>query len=255
MPGGSGKWKWKIHCSELTEQWEKRVNHAKCEQKNPKRQGISPELGSQGSMSSSSLGHSADATSRSSADYGERIQKDINTHIWTHNIYKKKKVCAPHPLLFIFYMCEHTTPILHPLVLYTATNTFAYYSPQQWQAAKTKVPRREEERRKDQRNIDSCLKPQRQLSCPTLLTVPQLCFSSALSIFHTSSIPISPSDIGSCSYVLENGQCEATESSKTTVPFQFSLNIPAKHSMVHLNLLYWTPLHKHNVNNPLTFNL
>lgn len=34
----------------------------------------SPELGSQGSMSSSSLGHSADATSRSSADCGR--QKD-----------------------------------------------------------------------------------------------------------------------------------------------------------------------------------
>ncbi|TNN73924.1 hypothetical protein EYF80_015941 [Liparis tanakae] len=40
---------------------------------------ISPELGSQGSMSSSSLGHSADATSRSSADYGERIQKTVGT--------------------------------------------------------------------------------------------------------------------------------------------------------------------------------
>lgn len=33
---------------------------------------FSPELGSQGSMSSSSLGHSAEATSRSSADYGNR---------------------------------------------------------------------------------------------------------------------------------------------------------------------------------------
>lgn len=137
---------------------------------NKNTQGISPELGSQGSMSSSSLGHSADATSRSSADYGETIQKDINTHIWTNDVYKKKEVCAPRPLLFIFCMCEHTTPILHPLVLQTATNSL-----QRWQAARTEVPRREEERKKDQRNIDSCLKPQRRLSCPTLLTLFLLC--------------------------------------------------------------------------------
>lgn len=37
----------------------------------------SPELGSQGSMSSSSLGHSADATSRSSADCGEKTKTAV----------------------------------------------------------------------------------------------------------------------------------------------------------------------------------
>lgn len=49
--------------------------HQRDHEKHWEEQDGSPELGSQGSMSSSSLGHSADATSRSSADCGEERRK------------------------------------------------------------------------------------------------------------------------------------------------------------------------------------
>lgn len=149
--------------------------------------GCSPELGSQGSMSSSSLGHSADATSRSSADYGERIHKDINSHVHRHTLSttsERKKTHASHPSC-LFFTCEHTAPIHHPPILQVATNTFSVTAPKQWQAAKTRAPRREEERRKMQRNGDSCLKPQQPLLCSVLLTIPPLlCFPPAFRLPH-----------------------------------------------------------------------
>lgn len=62
---------------------------------------VSPEL-SQGSMSSSSLGHSADATSRSSTVCGEKTWR------FKKNKYKTQgteTVCAPHPF------CLFSTPL------------------------------------------------------------------------------------------------------------------------------------------------
>lgn len=124
---------------------------------------------------------------------------------------KEKKTRAPHPSC-LFFTCEHTAPIHHPPILQVATNTFSVTAPEQWQTAKTRAPRREEERRKVQRNGDSCLKPQQPLLCSALLTIPpSTLLPPGPSVFHTSSVLLSPSDIGSCSEVLTNAQCEATD--------------------------------------------
>lgn len=87
------------------------------------------------------------------------------------------------------YFLQHK--IHRPPVLQFATNTFAYYGPKRWQAAK----QREEERRREERNTESCLKPQgeSQLSSPTLLTLP-LFFSPLQHLL----LFFSPSDIGWC---------------------------------------------------------
>lgn len=55
----------------------------------------SPELGSQGSMSSSSLGHSADATSRSSADCGEKTKTVVRP--------KAALFCCCHLVVVVFF--------------------------------------------------------------------------------------------------------------------------------------------------------
>lgn len=68
---------------------------------------FSPELGSQGSMSSSSLGHSAEATSRSSADCRRRIFRNIRNH---QDIKKETSAMLHTPYVY-FLQHQHIT---HP---------------------------------------------------------------------------------------------------------------------------------------------
>lgn len=129
--------------------------------------------------------------------------------------------------------------------------------PRQWPTAKSRVPRRGEERRREERIVEFCLKSHgdSQLSSSSLLPPPPSYFPSGLSISHTlPSFRFHPSDVGRCSYELENARRSQREEHKSTLPhLQTSLNIP-RHAL-HLNLLYSTPLPKHHVNNPLTFTL
>lgn len=192
MPGGrnlSGNEKFIVASDKAVEkkrqkperQWIWRTHGQKLEKKGTVICGqLLPELGSQGSMSSSSLGHSADATSRSSADCGERASRRIrsrNTH--THRLKhlsttSQKKKIQKQPVLhtpsvyFLHVWAHRTNP--SPTHFLLCHKHFCLLQP----PAMADGQSREEEMRGEKRNIESCLKPQgdSQLLSPTLLTLP-----------------------------------------------------------------------------------
>lgn len=143
-------------------------------------------------MSSSSLGHSADATRRSSADYRERNQKRrlMNSRM------RWKIIIQSTPFLFIFFMCELSALIHRPPALMFATNSFACYGPQRM--ADGQNAERRGGKKKGGGRREKLFESTRGKT--VIITLPSL-------------IPLIPlhlsSDAGWSSYVLENVQHEA----------------------------------------------
>lgn len=152
-------------------------------------------------------------------------------------------LCTPS-ICFLHVWAHDPSPTRFPV----CNKHFRLLGPKQWQAANTKVPRREEERK----NIAFCSEPPRdsQLSSHILLALP-LFVSPHASLSFTP--PCFPLHLILASVHRCWTMCSVKP--KRGIKLKFSWKLPLKLILVHWNHIYSTLLHQHHVNNPLTFTL
>lgn len=107
MTGGSGKWKWKIHCCKLTEQCAKIVNHGKGEQKHSRHLTWTGVTGVNVLVIAGTLGRRhQQVVCRLWRDDPERHKY---SYMDKRRLQEKRSLCSTPPSVYFLYVWAHNT--------------------------------------------------------------------------------------------------------------------------------------------------